>query len=68
MRNTNCIFNWSDNPEPCKNKTKYKGDIYGKVDEKGTYPVPMIDFEFCEEHYKAGLNNPEYIFKNVKEL
>ena len=22
MKNTNCIFNWSDNPEPCKNKTK----------------------------------------------
>ena len=30
--------------------------------------MPMIDFEFCEEHYKAGLKNPEYIFKNVKEL
>ena len=68
MRNTNCIFNWSDNPEPCKNKTKYSGDIFGKPDERGHRTMPMIDFEFCEEHYKARLSNPQYIFENVKEL
>ena len=68
MRNTDCIFNWSDNPEPCKNKTKYKGDVYGKPDEKGTRMIPMIDFEFCEEHYQEGLKDPDYTFKNVKKL
>ena len=33
MRNTDCIFNWSDNPEPCKNKTKYKGDMVSLMKE-----------------------------------
>ena len=72
MRNTDCIFTWknikSGKFEYCSAKTKYSGDVYGKVDEKGARPMPMIDFEFCEDHYEEGLNNPEYIFKNVKKL
>lgn len=68
MRNTNCIFNWSDNPETCKNKPKYKGDVYGEPDERGVSVVPMIGFHFCEEHYKARLNQTDYKFKNVEKL
>tara|TARA_R100001230_G_C5518362_1_gene56430 strand:+ start:327 stop:533 length:207 start_codon:yes stop_codon:yes gene_type:complete len=68
MRNTNCIFNWSDNPEPCKNKTEYSGNVYGKPDERGHRMMPMIDFEFCKEHYQEGQNDPKYIFRNVKKL
>ena len=68
MNNTNCIFTWSDNPEPCKNKPKYKGDVYGEPDERGVSVVPMIGFHFCEEHYKARLNQTDYKFKNVEKL
>mgnify|MGYP003132576481 FL=1 len=68
MKYTNCIFNWSDNPEPCKNKPKYKGDVYGEPDERGVSVVPMIGFYFCEEHYKARLNQTDYKFKNVEKL
>lgn len=72
MRNTDCIFLWKDNKsgktEHCSEKTKYSGDIYQKSDKPNTRLMPMIDFEFCEEHYQEGLKNPEYIFENVEKL
>ena len=72
MRNTDCIFLWKDNKsgktEHCSEKTKYSGDIYQKSDKPNTRLMPMIDFEFCEEHYQEGIKNPDYTFKNVKKL
>ena len=54
--------------EHCSEKTKYSGDIYQKSDKPNTRLMPMIDFEFCEEHYQEGLKDPDYTFKNVKKL
>jgi len=28
----------------------------------------MLDFQFCEEHYQEGINDPSFTFKNVKKL
>lgn len=72
MRNTDCIFTWKNNKsgkfEPCSTKTKYAGDVYQKSHKPNTRCMPMIDFEFCKEHYETGLKHPDYTFKNVREL
>tara|TARA_R100001163_G_C4919868_1_gene100558 strand:+ start:362 stop:577 length:216 start_codon:yes stop_codon:yes gene_type:complete len=69
MRNTNCIFNWEDEVsgkvKTCSQKTKYSGDVYHSSKE-GVRSMPMIDYEFCQDHYNEGVKNPEYKFKNVK--
>tara|TARA_R100000234_G_scaffold17132_2_gene9377 strand:- start:4551 stop:4769 length:219 start_codon:yes stop_codon:yes gene_type:complete len=72
MRNTDCIFLWQDSKtgktEHCSEKTKYSGDIYQYSDNSNRRHMPMIDFEFCEEHYQEGLKDPNYTLKNVKKL
>ena len=71
MRNMNCRLTWVDNKsgkvENCLSKTKYSGDVWEKAkDDKQL--MPMIDFEFCEEHYQEGINDPSFTFKNVKKI